>query len=925
MGWRCEVCLVTNDDENALACICCEHKKPNGADLKATDPTFLFSCQPNTNSTVFTFGNTSMTDFGTINNTENSSSVSGVGFIPVINMELPSTLLQTSPSSVEGHIKYDIEVVPMNGDTLTEHDESYDEKLEDLLKIYSNKISKTPLINKNKHKIPSASIWSWGSSECDQLGVEEKYLNDELCATSPIQVLSGLKNYRVIDISAGALHNIALTNEGLLLSWGCNDDGALGRISRRRQMELSKENSDNDEKENTYNNDYNDIENRELDEDNDKYPYLVSLPNKVNAISVVCGDCYSACLTDHGRVYLWGSYKDSSGYIGFPNYSGVDSRTLKLKEYNPTLLPCFFRCRKGSRNTKRLRLDSKSSNIDTEEDSVIYISGGENHTIVITRSGTLYGWGSTEFGQFGIDPIVDNHEHAKLEKYKYLYPVKLTNKVLEFPLYYEIVNAFCGRATTFFVVKNNREKDNVLKVSLYACGRNGHGELGLGEVGSNKMIVAKPKRVDINFRNDCIHYEDYSFPQSSYYPCSSPIKVVGSGQYYSAALTCCGEVYTWGMSDCCGNKSSKAFPGVFNKDITIPTRLQYLRNISSLGFGSDCCFAIHKTGLVYAWGMNLTGQIVSDNDGTQEVILKPIILDPALFLNKYMLKVTGGSQHSIGLAWDNKYVNRACNLHNIEELEDDYKLRRLNAIHVDNVLNIGTDTTKTKKSIALNMKKTAKAPRTSKSVGSPGNKEDDNNTKSLKILTNKVTSTRKGSARKSTTKAKVPKSSQNKRQDDRKQTVIHDIGKSKKVKKLIDAAKKKGGDSTGVAASLGTTVKSTKSTSKKSLTLDLRNKTLENNNISKATGKKPEDNSKTHKLKTKAQESSIKSKSIVATSSKVHGKPKQELIDIAKVRFKSKTGTKTLKTALNESVPIKSLTLTTKEKTTKKRKYNQTK
>ncbi|EEA07771.1 regulator of chromosome condensation family protein [Cryptosporidium muris RN66] len=922
MGWRCEVCLVTNDDDDTLVCICCEHKKPNGADLRTTDPTFLFSCQPNTNSTVFTFGNTSMTDFGTVNNIENSSSVSGVGFIPVINVELPSTPLQTSPSSVEGYIKYDIEVVPVNDSTLTEYDESYDAKLEDLLKIYSNKISKTPLINKNKYKIPSASIWSWGSSECDQLGVEEKYLNDELCTTSPIQVLSGLKNHRVIDVSVGALHSIALTNEGLLLSWGCNDDGALGRVSKRRQVELSKENSDNDEEENIYNNDYNDMEDLELDEDNDKYPYLVSLSNKVNAISVVCGDCYSACLTDNGRVYLWGSYKDSSGYIGFPNYSGVDSGSLKLKEYNPTLLPCFFRCRKGSRSTKRLRLDNKGSNIDTEEDPVIYISGGENHTIVITRSGTLYGWGSAEFGQFGINPIVDNHEHAKLDKYKYLYPVELTNKVLEFPVHYEIVNAFCGRATTFFVVKNNRKKD-VSKVSLYACGRNGHGELGLGEAGLNKMIVVKPKKVYINFRSDCIHYEDYSFPQSSYHPCSSPIKVVGSGQYYSAALTCCGEVYTWGISDCCGNKNSKVLPGISNKDITIPTRLQYLKNISSLGFGSDCCFAIHKTGLVYAWGMNLTGQIVSDIDGTQEVILKPIILDPALFLNKYMLKVTGGSQHSIGLAWDNKYVNRAYNLHHIKKLEDDYKLRRLNALYEDNILNIGTDTTKTKKSTPLNTKEIAKAPRISRSVGSPSNKGSDNNTKCLKISTNKVTSTFKGSTRKSTTKVKVPKSSQDKGQNDRKKTVIHDITKGKKVKKLIDSAKKKG-DSTEVAASLGSTVKSTKSNSKKSLTLDLRSKALGDNKISKATSKKPEDNSKMHKLKTKAQESRITSKSIIVDSNEVHGKSKQELIDTTKVRSKSKTGTKTLKTTLNKSVPVKS-SLTTKEKTIKKRNYKQTK
>ena len=35
---------------------------------------------------------------------------------------------------------------------------------------------------------------------------------------------------RISKICCGSQHNLALSNEGKVYSWGCNDDGALGRI-----------------------------------------------------------------------------------------------------------------------------------------------------------------------------------------------------------------------------------------------------------------------------------------------------------------------------------------------------------------------------------------------------------------------------------------------------------------------------------------------------------------------------------------------------------------------------------------------------------------------------------------------------------------------------------------------------------------------
>jgi regulator of chromosome condensation len=37
------------------------------------------------------------------------------------------------------------------------------------------------------------------------------------------------KQLKIVKIAVGGLHTLALTTRGEVYSWGCNDDGALGR------------------------------------------------------------------------------------------------------------------------------------------------------------------------------------------------------------------------------------------------------------------------------------------------------------------------------------------------------------------------------------------------------------------------------------------------------------------------------------------------------------------------------------------------------------------------------------------------------------------------------------------------------------------------------------------------------------------------
>ena len=84
------------------------------------------------------------------------------------------------------------------------------------------------------------------------------------------------------------MHTLALVRGGKqVYSWGCNDDGALGREKGHRENE----------------------------------PLLVEFhKGKIDAVDFVidqvsAGDCHSVAKTKKGDVFCWGIYKDGNGYL----------------------------------------------------------------------------------------------------------------------------------------------------------------------------------------------------------------------------------------------------------------------------------------------------------------------------------------------------------------------------------------------------------------------------------------------------------------------------------------------------------------------------------------------------------------------------------------------------------------------------------
>lgn len=102
-------------------------------------------------------------------------------------------------------------------------------------------------------------------------------------------------NKPIIEVFCGGMHTIALASNGVLLSWGNNDDGALGRTGP----------------ENT--------------------PLRVDGALNVPVNGVAVGDCHTVAYnTQTNQVFFWGCYKVSDDAESGATFSLDDTSHLTM-------------------------------------------------------------------------------------------------------------------------------------------------------------------------------------------------------------------------------------------------------------------------------------------------------------------------------------------------------------------------------------------------------------------------------------------------------------------------------------------------------------------------------------------------------------------------------------------------------------------
>ncbi|MBE7181896.1 MAG: hypothetical protein INR71_11945, partial [Terriglobus roseus] len=233
------------------------------------------------------------------------------------------------------------------------------------------------------------------------------------------------------------MHSLALTADNRILTWGVNDQGALGRDTTwDGGLKDVDEDSDSDEE-------------PETDRLNPREANPIAIPSTAfpegtTFVQVAAGDSSSFALTDDGLVYGWGTFRSNEGIFGFTRH-GLE---------------------------KNVRVQDDPILIDGLK-KITSIVCGANHVLALDSAGKVYAWGAGQQMQLG-RRINERHQDAALDPTSVAIPRQKVKFIGS------------GEFHSFAI----DEKDNV-----WAWGLNSFGETGVPEgAGGDSAIIVKPTK-----------------------------------------------------------------------------------------------------------------------------------------------------------------------------------------------------------------------------------------------------------------------------------------------------------------------------------------------------------------------------------------------------------------------------------------------
>ena len=180
------------------------------------------------------------------------------------------------------------------------------------------------------------NLYTWGENSAGKLGD-----GTDVDKATPVKI-NGKgdipENAKIISVSAGEYHTIAIDSEGNLYTWGNNNSGQLGDGTETNRKVPVKINGKGD------------------------------IPKNAKITSVGAGEFHSAAIDSEGNLYTWG--RNDSGQLG----DGTN-----VKKATP------------------VKINGKGS--ISENTKIMSVSAGNYHTAVIDSEGNLYSWGSNSWGE----------------------------------------------------------------------------------------------------------------------------------------------------------------------------------------------------------------------------------------------------------------------------------------------------------------------------------------------------------------------------------------------------------------------------------------------------------------------------------------------------------------------------------------------
>ena len=308
------------------------------------------------------------------------------------------------------------------------------------------------------------AVWTWGSAQCGALGLEVGNIHAQ-CLPRPMYTPNiGLGRPAAVIVACGCSFTLVLDARGGVWSCGAGNNGQLGHGDEVDVYVLQRINAE-------------------------------SFGGKPIGLIAVGGWHSMAVERDTGVLWTWGCNDD--GQLG-------------QNHFGDTSLPASIDAASFHDTVARAAADAadaagiRHSYVD---DTVLYVAGGSEHTMVVTVAGVLWGCGYGGQGQTGLGDgdTVAVFGRVGGQDYFGTGGVRMVS---------------CDQTNTLIVAHDN---------TVWACGPEHSRALGIPkeERGGDVLV---PMRLPMA----CFGYDD--------------VIVVASSASHAAAITATGQLYTWGCS-----------------------------------------------------------------------------------------------------------------------------------------------------------------------------------------------------------------------------------------------------------------------------------------------------------------------------------------------------------------------------------------
>ncbi|TAQ88766.1 hypothetical protein B7494_g2932 [Chlorociboria aeruginascens] len=392
------------------------------------------------------------------------------------------------------------------------------------------------------------------------------------------------KKVGVVQLAIGGMHSIALTHDQKILTWGVNDNGALGRDTTWDAPERDAD-ADSDSEED----DQAGLNPKECT------PIAVSdeyFEAGVKFVQVVATDSASFVLTSTGFVYGWGTFRiqGNDGVFGFLTGNTMQALEDKSKEElryqrRPTMIP----------HLKQIK----------------YLAAGGNHVQALDSNGNVWAWGTGEQNQLG-RKVLDRTRAQALTPCQFGLPKR------------KITQIASGSYHSFAIDVLGR---------VWAWGLSNFGQTGIRDgAGEDAAIIVKPTVVD-SLEGYVIRHIKGGNHHSVACTEEGELLVWGRCDDGQAGIP---------LEDIPRQNlifDLREKPRILNKPTVVPDI-----HATFVAAAIDDSFAITDKGEAYSWGFSAnwrTGQ------GTEETVEEATLIDNTAVKGKKLTYVGCGGQFSV--------------------------------------------------------------------------------------------------------------------------------------------------------------------------------------------------------------------------------------------------------------------------------------